>query len=160
MRRLHLLLIFCVTAALIFDGCQFSKGDGLTHPSPELGASQALNLQLEALRLTGSTHRGLAQMYAFASPKSREMVGSFNGFAELILNHLTPLVGHRYSRVEVLEENKTRLRFQVTVGSSDGTESHYEWVLENIPTPDCSFCWHNTFIHPMDLPEKAATIEL
>jgi hypothetical protein len=41
-----------------------------------------------------------------------------------------------------------------------GEESHYEWVLEKMPAPDCQLCWRNTYIHPMETPVKGTTIEL
>ena len=84
----------------------------------------------------------------------------FNAFAELIYTHMKPLVGHRSSRTVILEENEMRVRYQVTVVDKQGEERHYEWVLENIPTPECQFCWHNTYIHPMETPVKGATIEI
>ena len=105
----------------ILAGCERGN-DRLKYPSPQLAAEQALNLQLEALSHTGNTHRGVAQMYAFASPKSRSMMGSFDAFASLILEHMTPLVGHRSSQVHVLEQNPMRVSFQVTVQDQQGEE--------------------------------------
>lgn len=147
-------------AMMIATGCSFSLDGAISHPSPELGVSQVLDVQLDALKMTGNTRRGIAQMYAFASPKSREMMGSFDAFATLIHTHMTPLVGHRSSRKLILEENEMRVQYQVTVVDVQGEERHYEWVLEKMPAPDCQFCWRNTYIHPMETPVKGATIEL
>ena len=153
--------IFAITLGCLplASGCERGN-DGLHYPSPQLAAEQALNLQLEALSRTGNTHRGVAQMYAFASPKSRSMMGSFDAFASLILEHMTPLAGHRSSQVHVLEQNPMRVSFQVTVQDQQGEESHYEWVLESMPSADCPMCWLNTYIHPMETPVHGVTIEL
>ena len=149
-----------VVLLLFTNACSFSTDGSISHPSPDLTVDQALELQLEALKRTGNTRRGVAQMFAFASPKSREMMGSFDSFATLIHTHMTPLVGHRSSRKVILEENEMRVQYQVTVVVGGGEERHYEWVLEKMPAPDCPFCWRNTYIHPLETPVKGATIEL
>ena len=152
-------LVACCSL-LLANACSFSSAGELSRPSPELQVNQVLDLQLEALKRTGNTRRGVAQMFVFASPKSREMMGSFDAFATLIHTHMTPLVGHRSSRKVILEENEMRVSYQVTVVDRQGEERHYEWVLEKMPSPECAFCWHNTYIHPMETPVKGATIEL
>ena len=145
---------------LLASACTFSTDGDLSRPSPQLQPNEVLDLQLEALKRTGNTRRGVAQMFAFASPKSREMMGSFDAFATLIHTHMTPLIGHRASRKVILEENEMRVSYQVTVVDGQGDERHYEWVVEKMPAPDCQFCWRNTYIHPMETPVKGATIEL
>lgn len=99
-------------------------------------------------------------MYAFASPKSRAMVGSFEAFAALIEMHLPALVGHRSAVIEVLETYPSQVRFQVEVTSNRGEISYFEWVVEQRTSAECSSCWLNTYIHPMETPERAVTIEL
>lgn len=148
-------LFICITGA-----CTSVSDESVSQPSPDLKVDQALSLQLEALKTTGNTRRGVAQMFAFASPKSRKMMGSYEAFATLIQTHLTPLLGHRSSQTVILEESDIRVRYQVTVTDGEGEERHYEWVLENMPTPACQFCWLNTYIHPMETPEKGTTIEI
>jgi len=66
------------------DDSDRSRSRERTAPGPELGPSDVVRLQLEALRHNDASDRGIAAAFRFASPENRANTGPLPRFARMI----------------------------------------------------------------------------
>lgn len=118
-----------------------------TEPEPDLGPTQVVSIQLEALKRNDEpiADSGIEQTWAFAHPANRQATGPLPRFTRMLKSTTyQPLLGHRSHDIELLERNSRKARFLVTVQTADSRAVRYEWTVERVAGGEYDGCWMTT----------------
>lgn len=110
-------------------------------PSPALSPSQAVRIQLEALRRNDepSAGAGIATTFRFASAANRAATGPLERFAKMLQNPLyRPMIDHASAEFGPVDVEGGVARIQVVLFGRGGEVAAYDFTLSK---DDDTGCW-------------------
>ena len=125
-------------------------------PHPDLGPSEVVAAQLEALQHNDESNDGIAVAFRFASPGNRRTTGPLERFVFMI--HDGPyelLLGFDGAHAQPVEVDDGAARQRVTV-VRDGRVQVYHFVLSKQREGECGGCWMTDAVLIEDSPESEA----
>jgi hypothetical protein len=120
-----------------------SVNAGIPHPDPLLSPADVVQLGIDALRENDAPYadRGVETVYAFVSPGVRRATGPLARFTGLVHRNYRPLFDIDRVGTTPVERSADSALQEVTVVSSDGDETVYEFHLERQSGGVYDRCW-------------------
>ncbi|MEQ9478049.1 MAG: DUF4864 domain-containing protein [Algiphilus sp.] len=110
-----------------------------TGPDPELSPSDVVRAQLAGFQ--ADSDAGIAQAFAFASPRNRSVTGPVQRFTDMIRAGYGELLGHRSADLAELRQDEAHTYQGVEITAADGRTHLYVFILSRYDLPNCSNCW-------------------
>lgn len=110
-----------------------------TGPDPDLSPDEVVRAQLAGFR--ADSDAGIAQAFAFASPRNRSVTGPVERFSEMIRENYDELLGHRSAELAELREDDAHTYQGVEITGADGRTHLYVFILSRYDLPNCTNCW-------------------
>lgn len=110
-----------------------------TGPDPDLSPGEVVRAQLAGFR--ADSEAGIAQAFAFASPRNRSVTGPVERFSEMIRENYNELLGHRSAELAELREDDAHTYQGVEITGPDGRTHLYVFILSRYDLPNCTNCW-------------------
>lgn len=149
MRLFRLTALLISLVALRPIGAEASQ---IVHPDKDLSPEDVVFIQLHALGGTDTDDRrkllaGLAQVWAFAHPVSRHVLGPFPRFATILLSpKYRMLVDHRSYHLERVRMNDDEALFAVRITGRRGGVYGYRWKVNKVGAGVFAGTWMTTSV--------------
>jgi hypothetical protein len=143
------LLAWCLVSTAPAPGDTFPAA--ATGPSPDLVPADVVRIQVDSLRTNDAADRGIARVFAFASPGNRSQTGPLERFVAMV--HRPPyaaMLGHREARFGPIAMTATEARQTVTLVSRGGETVTCLWILSRQTHEACNGCWMTDAVIPLD----------
>jgi hypothetical protein len=111
-------------------------------PTPELAPDDVIAIVLDALAHNDPEDRGLAVVFAFASPVNRAAVGPLDRFSDLARDDAyRPLLGHVRAVRGAIRMDGERATQRVVVTTPSGDQAVYTFTLSRQSDGAYKGCW-------------------
>lgn len=111
-------------------------------PNCERPPTQVVQIQVGALQTNDpATDAGIRTAWTFAAPSNQAFFGSYQAFAETITTQYRPLLDAETVAYEPLERDGDVATQRVSVRSSSGEVTSYDWRLTNQSSGPNQGCW-------------------
>jgi len=135
--RLFLPLAVAMCVALPLQvSAQLSPATG---PEPDLSPAEVVRAQLAGFQADSDT--GIAQAFAFASPRNRSVTGPVERFSRMVREAYGELLGHRSAELADLRQDDAHTYQGVEITGADGRTHLYIFILSRYDLPNCANCW-------------------
>ncbi|MHA7834188.1 MAG: DUF4864 domain-containing protein [Algiphilus sp.] len=124
---------------LVVPSAALSQISPATGPDPELSPGDVVRAQLAGFR--ADSDAGIAQAFAFASPRNRSVTGPVQRFTKMIRAGYGELLGHRSASLAELRQDEAHTYQGVEITAADGRTHLYVFILSRYELPNCNNCW-------------------
>lgn len=136
---LRMLFPLAVALSIVASPMASAQISPATGPDPELSPADVVRAQLAGFR--ADSDAGIAQAFAFASPRNRSATGPVERFSKMIREAYDELLGHRSAQLADLREDDAHTYQGVEITGPDGRTHLYVFILSRYDLPNCSNCW-------------------
>lgn len=130
-------------------------------PSPGLGPSEVVRIQVEALRNNSPLDEGIELTYRFASPGNKRYTGPLDRFIEML--HSDPydrLLNHQSARYGPIAISGDEAHQIVIITDMDGELIAYHWVLSRQSVGEFEDCWMTNAVVPAEQPTQREFVQI
>lgn len=136
---LRMLFPLAVALSIVASPMASAQISPATGPDPELSPADVVRAQLAGFR--ADSDAGIAQAFAFASPRNRANTGPVERFSTMVREAYDELLGHRSAQLADLREDDAHTYQGVEITGPDGRTHLYVFILSRYDLPNCSNCW-------------------
>ncbi len=120
-------------------------------PSPKLGPSEVVRIQVEALRKNSLLNEGIELTYRFASAGNKRYTGPLSRFTEMVRSApYDRLLNHLNARYDPVAVSGNRAYQMVTITDIAGEKVAYVWVLSRQSEGEFKNCWMADAVIPAE----------
>ena len=124
-------------------------------PSPKLGPSEVVRIQVEALRKNSLLNEGIELTYRFASAGNKRFTGPLSHFTEMVRSApYDRLINHFDARYDPVAVSGSQAYQRVTITNVAGEEAVYVWVLSRQGEGKFKDCWMTDAVIPAERPAR------
>lgn len=138
-------MVSALAACLIWTAAPSAQAPA-SGPDPDLGPMQVVEAMISAMKK--GSDEGIAELYAFASPKNREQVGSLADFTRMMREYFPDMLGHERARAAPPLVDQGRAMIPVELVTQDGGVSEYVIILSVQEGGPCEGCWMTDAVVP------------